>query len=481
MRHRRPLALLTPALLALLALLAACEDSSSSSGGNFAIEAGPGFEAGTSPVPEAGPLPMPEAGTDAFVPPVILGVTVTVTDGVTPQNNVRVILHDATGAVTGQLKTDATGKVAIAVAPSMITVLTMQGSDPKLLTFVGVADGDHLTARVGAPGANPVALAPYSVTLTDNVVTTNATLYQVFTAGSGCYSSNNVNTAPISVLMFDYCLFGAKGAVLVRASNTGTTLGYAFGKELARPVAGGMAVDVAASAFTPQGSTIVVGTHIPVSQMQQTFARLGAIVDGAFFEADQSSGALEESGITFDTATNFAGAYQTMVARASNATPSRTVLVRRENTLAPASVTLPAFDFDTMLPLVQNVVVSALVTGRADVTITSAAATTSADAGVVTLTWFSTAVDSTLPWTFVVPPGTTALKIPALPADAPLFVPEGALNVRSAVFFDASELTDYAQAKALPFPVNDDVDLLKVQTPLPAAGTVRYTQYQPGG
>jgi len=33
----------------------------------------------------------------------------------------------------------------------------------------------------------------------------------------------------------------------------------------------------------------------------------------------------------------------------------------------------------------------------------------------------------------------------------------------------------------LPIPVNDDVDLLKIQTPLPAAGSVRYTQFQPGG
>lgn len=122
-----------------------------------------------------------------------------------------------------------------------------------------------------------------------------------------------------------------------------------------------------------------------------------------------------------------------------------------------------------------------VLAGRADVTITSAAVTTAADLGVLTLTWFSNAADTTVPWTFVVPPGTTALKLPALPADATAFVPEGVINVRSAAFFDASQLTGYAQAKVLPIPVNDDVDLLKFQTPLPAAGTLRFTQFQPRG
>ena len=75
MRNLRFLALLAPTLL----LPVACEDPSSSSGGKFNPEAGPGFEAGTPS--EAGPLP--EAGADVIVPP--KGVTVLIVDGLLPK------------------------------------------------------------------------------------------------------------------------------------------------------------------------------------------------------------------------------------------------------------------------------------------------------------------------------------------------------------------------------------------------------------
>ena len=104
MRNLRLLALVGPVFL----LPLACEDSSGSpSGAAFTTEAGASFEAGIAP--EGG---APETGVDAS-PPAPLGVTVTVTDDALPRSNVRVILQDAAGLVTGEKTTDAAGKVLL--------------------------------------------------------------------------------------------------------------------------------------------------------------------------------------------------------------------------------------------------------------------------------------------------------------------------------------------------------------------------------
>jgi hypothetical protein len=75
----------------------------------------------------------------------------------------------------------------------------------------------------------------------------------------------------------------------------------------------------------------------------------------------------------------------------------------------------------------------------------------------------------------VLPPGTTAVKLPALPADATLFVPVAPIDVREVSFVDASTIAGYTQAKALPFPAYAPIDLANVDTPLPIAGTLRFT------
>lgn len=475
MRNLRLLALIAP-VLALLPVAAACEDSSSSSGGQFTVEAGPGFEAGSTPSPEAGPE-APDAA-DAFVPPVIKGVTVTVTPGVNSNVGVRVILHDASGAVIGETKTDATGKAVLPTAPSMVTVLTIHGTnEPAPVTFMGVADGDKLTVLTPVVTPNPVQLGSYAVTLTDSGATDGTTLYEVFTAGSACYSSNNVNTAPISLLTFDYCVPGAKGTVLARASSTGSTLAYAFGKDLAKP-AGGGAVNVAASVFKPKGATTVLGTHVPASQTLFGAARLGGIANGTFFEFGGVGGSLAD-GVVFDTATDFAEAYQTQVTLGGPSS-ARSVLVRRDPTTAPASSMLPAFDFDTMLPLLSTTNVTTPVAGRADITMTSVAPTTGADLGVVEIRWFNTPLDSSLRWKFVVPPGTTSLSVPALPADLAMTAPANSITIHLVTFIDAPQLTGYGQAKVLPIPSEDDLDAVKIDRPLPAGiGTVRFTQINP--
>ena len=113
-----------------LPFFVACEDgNNTSSSGGFTVPEGGSFEAG--PPSEAGPVA--EGGTDAsidtFVPP--KGAKVTVTKNGAAAADIRVIAHDATGAVTGDVKTNATGVANFATAPSMITVLTRSyGTSP---------------------------------------------------------------------------------------------------------------------------------------------------------------------------------------------------------------------------------------------------------------------------------------------------------------------------------------------------------------
>lgn len=471
MRHLRLLALLAPALL----LPIACEDSSgSSSGAVFAPEGGPGFEAG----PPLGPLPdgaLPDSSLpDTSTKP--LGVTVTVFDGATPKKDVRVIFHDAAGLVTGQAVTDAAGKASVAAAPSMVTVLTTDGQSPSAVTFGGVADGDNLKVV----GRTQFASAgTFGVTFTDSALIVNANSFSV-QAGSNCYANTGSVAATLSVPLFGDCV-AAKNVVLATAANFGTVLGFGFMKNVDAPVGLGN-VPVGPLAFSAPGTTTVTATNLPTGGGVNTSASLSAIAGGQGNPMGYSTGTLAGGGVVFPTATGFADAYQAAVHATSNGASSDRSLVRREATAAPASAALTAFDFSTALPAISDVAVAQAVPARPDMTLTTAdpAALATSDAGIVRLSWFVAAVDTTATWTFVLPPGTTAFKAPALPADATDFVPvTDSFAVDSATFFDASQLPSYGAAKVLPITPGSGLDLIESTRVLPAAGTLRISRFAP--
>lgn len=471
MRHLRLLALLAP--VALLPIVA-CEDSSgSSSGAVFSPEAGPGFEAG--PTPEAGPLPdgaLPDTSTAP------LGVTVTVSDGSTPQKNVRVIFHDASGLVTGQALTDVAGKVTVAIAPSMVTVLQKDsGQRPAVVTFVGVTDGDKLKVVSGGLSGNAGA---YDVTFTGGGVVANASNFFV-QAGNGCSANANVVDAALSVPLFTDCV-AAKNAVLATASNGAGVLGFGFVKNVDAPVAAAT-VAVGPLAFIAPGSTNVKATNLPSAGGVSSNAALSAISSGQAFGLSNYTGTLGGAGLDFATPTGFADAYQTVV-RATQVAFSfgETALVRREATTAPATGALATFDFATALPFITDVTATQAVPARPDVTLTSGNAATlaTADAGIVRVSWFASAVDSSASWTIVVPPSTTSFKFPALPADATEFEPvTNSFAVDSATFFDASQLPNYGAAKLLPIKPAFGLDFVESNRVLPAAGTLRVSRFTP--
>jgi hypothetical protein len=474
MRQLRLLALLAPALL----LPVACEDSSSAPATPFTFEAGPGFEAG--PPPEAGPLPLEDAGVDAAdsAPPPPKGVTVTVVDGVTPKADVRVISQDAMGAVIGDAKTDATGKLTIATAPSAVTVLTTSFSAPKPVTFLAVADGDNLVVRIPL-NIEESTVGTYAVTFTTGMQGQSVNAQAI--VNGKCSNSTSDTSMPLLIGLFPSCL-GPANAILAVGTNTDFVLdGFAFKKSVASPAANTTSA-VTLPAWTTPGTTTLSATNTPGGQASMS-SDLTMIANGASFPAspDSNTGPVNSvAGQGFRTATGFADAYQSWVRSFDDVNDQvETSIIRRESTTAPAAATLAAIDFTTALPYVTAAAVDTTTAARPIVTLTSDKPLTGVDAGLVVLSW-ATASQATGTWTFVVPASAAAtFKAPALPADATAFTPVGAVIAESAAFFEATQIPGYTEAKLLPVSPGINFALLTGSEALPANGTVRLTTWAP--
>jgi len=472
----RILGLLAPALL----LALACEDeSSSSSGAVFSPEAGPGFEAGPATEPEAGPGPLPEAGADSFVPPVLVGVTVTVLEDGAPKKDIRIILHDATGAVTGEMKSDVTGKATLATPPSMVTVLSRSDADPTAplspVTFMGVADGDKLVVTIPSYAAVPT-VGRYSVSFEQGGASAGATDF-IVNAGGSCNRSVTGIATPLLLDVRPSCLKPPITVIAGAYTDTNPALAIGFAKNVAAPAAGGT-VNLGPIAWAAPGATTLTATSLPALATDR-YAEINAIVGGAGFFTGSGSGVLDAGGMTFKTATGFAEAYESLIhVRTSGAGPTmEKALLRREATTAPATSTLPNFDFATALPFITNATLVRPMPARPDVTLTADAPLTTSSGGLVRLEW-TTASGDFGEWNFVLPPSASAFKVPALPADAAAFLPSDSVLVGTVTFVGGTSVPGYNALKMLP--VRPGFAPFKAANPhLAAAGTVKLTAWSP--
>jgi hypothetical protein len=474
MRNLRLVAFLAPALL----LAAACEDSSSSSGGTFTPEGGAEFEAGLPS--EAGPPPDAGADADAAVAP--KGVTVMVVAGLAPKPDARVLAHDATGAVVADLKTDATGKVTLATAPSMVTVLTQYGLGSSAsfepLTYVGVVDGDNLVVDATDPYVD-TSTAAGSYTVSFAAPFAGATDYDV-RIGASCGGATSTPANPLTVAVTSTCV-GAQNAIFATASNAGSPLAYGFVKGAAKPAVGG-ALAVGPITFVAKGTTTVKATNLAAGD--SGYGNLFAIANGTSFYTSSIGGTLEGAGLDFSTATGFADAYQSTVTAQhydNGGTQART-FVRRETTVAPATESLAAFDFATALPAVTNVTYANATVERPEVTVTSAAPMAAADGAVAVIGWYISNGEQSQNgrWTILLPPSTSTFKVPALPPGLdPGFVPNANSYVYEVSFVEASQVPGYKELKSLPASPAG-WSLLDASRPLPAAGTLRVSAWNAG-
>ena len=469
---------LTP--LPLVLLVYACEDSSTPPEG-----IAPTFDAGQGGF-DAGPLPdgaVPDAfapdATDGPAPP--KGISVTVRRGPSPQADVRVLLHDAAGAITAELKTDAAGKVTAATAPSMVTILSepgallRKGPPAGALTYLGVADGDQLVVQVPELLTEPLPVGTYSVTTQGNFE--GGVSYEL-TARGRCSAYGNDATNPFSIALYGHCI-GQTVAVLATAyGEGGDIVAFAFKKGNAPPALNQTA-NVALPAWAAPGSLLLTASNVP-AQLAAAVEDVTSIADGAPFYMGTGSGSLDDGGVTVPVPTGFAEAYQAAVVARTTAIGTRgmTGFVRRA---APAASI--AFDFAQALPLVTGATVTPGSPGRPDVAWTTAAPIAS-DGGLVTLGWTVTDGETTRSraWRFVVPPGTSSFKVPALPpedAGLPAFTLGADAAVASVEQLESELLPSYAALKALPLPTDADLEGVHVYAPLPANGNLRVTSWSP--
>ncbi len=473
MRLLRYALLGAPALL--LVQLLACEDTSSSSGGGFFVPESGTFDTGSSGQ-EAGPLPdnfVPDTALpDNFVPP--KGVKVVVTKDGVPQKDVRVVPHDSTGAALTDTKTDATGTVTFATAPAMVTVLsTLNGSNPAALTYLGTADGDVLNVALQFFPPELPAFANFTASIN---AFANATFYN-FNVGESCGSNTNDPPQPTNISLYNQCL-AAQNAVLATVYGNAGILGFGFLKNQAKPAANATVVLPTITA-TAAGTLTMTGSNLPASSNIE--AELRSIANSFGYYTSDRSGNITAGGYTFPIATGFADAYQSLVVanKITAGPPVTKGFLRRDASNGTAAQTL-AYDFGQTLPYITNGVTGGTgAPARPDVTLTADASLAATDGGLVRIKWNVVGGLVTTPqWTFVVPPGTTTFKVPALPADATAYVPQAGATVMDALFVESGLLPGYAQLKALPMSVDGQPPTgTDVSKPLPLNGTVKITSW----
>lgn len=457
------------------AFLFACEDTSTSSpsldGGGVDITV-PKDDAAVSDVPEAGTDALP----DVFVPKT--GVLIHVRRLSQPAANVRVLFHDAAGAVTSDLKTDAQGNVAAATAPSQVTVMfgEAQNNALHLVTYVAVAEGDELTIDDGLPDSE-ATVSSFGVTVPG--ARPNAIGY-IASAGI-CSQGTDDPAAAIDLGLSAACLAQAGGTVAVLGwaeDEVSEPLAFAFKKGNANPAAGTTQALSLGAAWVDPTSVVVSGTNLPNGVTSAQFLMFG---DGRPFQAGSGVGELS-TGVTFKEAPGFAEAVQAaaIVSDDGPRTPTRTMMRRQ------ASAAQLAFDFAQALPKITDLTVTDPTTARPTVAWTSEAPLTTSDGGMANFAWTTQLNPDQLTahvWSFIVPPTATSVKAPELPADAAPQAPTGTVQGMFVGFGESDLLPSYAQWKSVPLNPTALDRLGTAGGALPANGSLRTTTWGvvPGG
>ncbi|MBX3264880.1 MAG: hypothetical protein KF782_34735 [Labilithrix sp.] len=430
----RNLALLVaPSAAALLALIA-CQDDPAGGGAEFSLDAGPiGFDASSPPTDATFPdAPAPDAAPDA---PVVPAVSVTVLDAKGGgKAGVRIVFHDATGAVIDSKLTDAGGKaVHTGDTPAMASALLELPGRRRIVTWTGVEDGDDLRIRGDEADG---ALGDYLVTL--------PTLYEgagMYRVAGPCGSVLAYGTGA-SLPLYEGCA-RAQNPVLVTARTfSGTTLAHAFKKGAPVSADAGTASVVVGGWTAPSTLTVSIAGLPPQISFDPTLLEISGGVG-----IDNPNASIDGSSVTFQTATGFSDAHQASISVGdSESFASRRTLTKR---FAPAAAA--SLDYATLLPLVTDAAVDGSTPRRP--VLSWQGSTVAADGGLVQVSFDGPdAADHEYEWTFVVPPGTNTVTAPAMPIEAEPFLPvddaQAFIGIPRVLFVEADVLPSYAQFRA---------------------------------
>ena len=386
-----------PASVLALGALVACESDPPGGGSTPELDSG---------LPDSNPPPHtdggggPDATPDA---PEVPGVNVTVFGYGGPKAGVRVVFHDATGAVMETKLTGPDGKAKhIGETPAMASALLSFGESRRIVTWTGVELGDDLQVLDREEDDH---IGMYSITLPgepDGGANT-------YTVESECDRNLAYGTAA-ELPLYRSCT-RPKNAVLATALSRGDLRGYAFKKGNAAVTDGGTGAFTLGAWVTPTPFTVDV-TNLPPETFYE--ASLLEVADGAGFRNYESN--QEGATITYGVAPGFADAYQASISFADSGRDRR---VAKRVAPGTPSTTL---DYDAILPEIEGAELDATNPQRPIVSWTSAAPLTTTDGGVIHVR-FDGPQERTFAWTFVVPGNATTVTAPAMPPEAESFLP----------------------------------------------------------
>jgi len=384
-------------------------DAGGSLDGGSADSSTPGADDGGGGDPDGGP------GPDGSTPRGPM--TFTLHYNRRPVPNAVVVLHDADGAATGSLNTDALGQVHPPVAPHMLTVLPpldflrlMEGGP---ISYLGVETGDNLFIDLDQIGIDPPSEGSYAVTLPSLVP--GANFYAVSAGSDDCASSaGSDGQLDDAIALATKCIRSQSIDVFAAAQQAGTgPLKYAYAKDQPVPASGSVHDLQLTEWVDPDQVTVsIVNTDALEIPLADVYGEVGSYRNGGWYWTGSSPGTPSATNTWQDhTALGFFDSLS-FNARFSRYPVGESLYSALEQRTLPQT----AFELDATLALppvrVQGIDMSNFM--RPVVSLTPEASNT-ADATVLQVSFEANGTDGPFWhafWTFVVPPDATQLSLP---------------------------------------------------------------------
>ncbi len=391
----------------------------------------PGFD-GSSDVggDDAGTGPDSATSVDAAGLP----ATITVLSGKTPVTTATVVFQHADGTVIDSVVTNASGQASYTAEPDMMATIVNPPAN-TLTTFVGVKANDQLVVD----DTDPLA-ASHSVAITLQPVVGE----KLYTANAGdCATSSKGITAFALGTVAGACLNQKDQTVPVLVRSAGIPpFSWAILPKLPIATSGDTAAD-----FTKLAGGGWTSTY---DTLTATIANAGPASGIGFYLRGVAGGvAFTQPFVTPAYTGNTANVVQANVPHAFDAAQLDVTSATILGSNVAVSVIGKRFtgvtvaeDGTRLLPQITASLVDSSTVARPRVTWSSSAPLTATDGGFVRLYWSVGKILSR--WNFIVPPGTTEVKAPVLPAALQSYAPPSAsLSVPQIVFIESDQVADY--------------------------------------
>lgn len=410
---------------------------------------------GEAPIADGGPVffdagdpPGQDAAGPPVTPPKGTGVTITIHVAGAPAAGMDVILHDETGAVTGQLKADASGVASAPVAPKQLTVFLPGGP----LTYTDVEEGDALVLDIpGDPDDAPPTIGTLSIT-----VEGNDTILGGYAATAGnCRGDTATAGVAFDVALRPGCVKGSKTTVLAMAFGGVRGVQYQLTHDVAVPANGG----TKAVGFSGGGSWSEDNTQLGIVKLVGGATNASSSLDFFYDGVRFGMGIVRVGDVLNETGEEYVvppRAFDTLVSvefKHPAQSLSHSWMATREilgTNDAVGGGFAHTFRVSEALPPITEA--SATVVGDRLQIKAAMSGASSVDLVVAQVAWRSSFGGEGAPddkWTFVMSPKRTTWTSPALPPGFVGPTPQTELTTAFA-YFESDLVASFADAKTLP-------------------------------